>query len=55
MSKMNIIDELRARGLVKQTVFEDDLKKLLDSGCSPFISVSIRRRTACMSDISCNS
>ena len=33
MSKMNIIDELRARGLVKQTVFEDDLKKLLDS-CS---------------------
>ena len=32
MPKMNIIDELRARGLVKQTVFEDDLKKLLDSG-----------------------
>lgn len=32
MSKMNIIDELRARGLVKQTVYEEDLKKLLDSG-----------------------
>ena len=36
MSKMNIIDELRARGLVKQTVFEDDLKKLLDSGSQSF-------------------
>ena len=32
MSEMNIIDQLRARGIVKQTVFEDDLKKLLDSG-----------------------
>lgn len=29
---MNIIDELRERGLVKQTVFEDELKALLDSG-----------------------
>ena len=36
MSKTNIIDELRARGLVKQTVFEDDLKKLLDSGSQCF-------------------
>lgn len=32
MAKMNIIDELRERGLVKQTVFEDELKALLDSG-----------------------
>lgn len=32
MPGKNIIDELRERGLVKQTVFEDDLKKLLDSG-----------------------
>lgn len=32
MPEMNIIDELRARGLVKQTVYEDELKKLLDSG-----------------------
>lgn len=32
MPVKNIIDELRERGLVKQTVFEDDLKKLLDSG-----------------------
>lgn len=33
---MNIIDELRERGLVKQVVFEDDLKKLLDSGSQSF-------------------
>ena len=38
MSKMNIIDELRARGLVKQTVYEEDLKKLLDSGPQCFYS-----------------
>ena len=25
----NIIDQLRERGLVKQVVFEDDLKKML--------------------------
>lgn len=33
---MNIIDELRERGLVKQVVFEEDLKKLLDSGSQSF-------------------
>ncbi len=33
---MNIIDELRNRGLVKQVVFEEDLKKLLDSGPQSF-------------------
>ena len=36
MAKQNIIDELRERGLVKQVVFEDDLKKLLDSGPQAF-------------------
>ncbi|MEG1662679.1 MAG: tyrosine--tRNA ligase, partial [Clostridia bacterium] len=36
MAKQNIIDELRERGLVKQVVFEDDLKKLLDSGSQSF-------------------
>ena len=36
MSKMNIIDELRERGLVKQTVYEEELKKLLDSGSQCF-------------------
>ncbi len=36
MPKMNIIDELRERGLVKQTVYEDELKKLLDSGSQCF-------------------
>lgn len=33
---MNVIDELRERGLVKQVVFEEDLKKLLDSGSQSF-------------------
>jgi len=33
---MNIIDELRERGLVKQVVFEEDLKKLLDSAPQSF-------------------
>lgn len=33
---MNIIDELRERGLVKQVVYEEDLKKLLDSGSRSF-------------------
>lgn len=32
----NIIDELRERGLVKQVVFEEDLKKLLESGSQSF-------------------
>lgn len=36
MPKQNIIDELRERGLVKQVVFEDDLKKMLDSGSQSF-------------------
>lgn len=36
MPTKNIIDELRERGLVKQVVFEDDLKKLLDSGSQSF-------------------
>lgn len=53
MSKMNIIDELRARGLVKQTVYEEDLKKLLDSGPQCFYIGFIPRRTACTSVISC--
>jgi len=33
---MNIIDELRERGLVQQVVFEDDLKKKLDSSSQSF-------------------
>lgn len=32
----NIIDELRERGLVKQVVFEDELKKALDEGSQTF-------------------
>ncbi len=32
----NIIDQLRERGLVKQVVFEDDLKKMLDEGSQSF-------------------
>ena len=32
----NIIDQLRERGLVKQVVFEEDLKKLLDEGSQSF-------------------
>jgi len=33
---MNIIDELRERGLVQQVVFEDDLKKLLNTSSQSF-------------------
>ncbi|MBR4800514.1 MAG: tyrosine--tRNA ligase [Clostridia bacterium] len=36
MPKQNIIDELRERGLVKQVVFEEDLKKMLDEGPQSF-------------------
>lgn len=36
MAQQNIIDQLRDRGLVKQVVFEEDLKKLLDSGSQSF-------------------
>lgn len=36
MTQQNIIDQLRERGLVRQVVFEDDLKKLLDSGSQSF-------------------
>ena len=36
MPKQNIIDELRERGLVKQVVFEDDLKKMLDESSQSF-------------------
>ena len=32
----NIIDQLRERGLVKQVVFEEDLKKLLEEGSQSF-------------------
>ena len=32
----NIIDQLRERGLVRQTVYEDELKQLLDSGSQSF-------------------
>lgn len=34
--KKNAIDILRERGFIKQTVFEDDLRKLLDSESVPF-------------------
>lgn len=33
---MNVIDQLRERGLVKQTVYEEELKQLLDSGPQSF-------------------
>ncbi len=33
---MNVIDTLRARGFIKQTVYEEDLYKLLDSEYVPF-------------------
>lgn len=32
----NIIDQLRERGLVRQTVYEDELKQLLESGSQSF-------------------
>lgn len=34
--KINIIEQLRERGLVKQVVFEEELKQLLDSGVQSF-------------------
>lgn len=42
----NIIDQLRERGLVKQVVFEDDLKKMLDEGSQSFYIGFTPRRTA---------
>ncbi|MDE5602145.1 MAG: tyrosine--tRNA ligase [Clostridia bacterium] len=36
MAKQNVIDMLNERGLLKQVVFEDELKKLLDSGSQSF-------------------
>ena len=32
----NVLDTLYERGFIKQTVYEDDLRKLLDSECVPF-------------------
>ena len=32
----NVIDQLKERGIVRQTVFEDELKELLDSGPQSF-------------------
>ena len=34
--KKGILDELKDRGIVKQVVFEDDLKAMLDSGPQSF-------------------
>ncbi len=36
MAKQNVIDMLKERGLLKQIVFEEELKKLLDSGSQSF-------------------
>lgn len=36
MKKENILDTLRARGFIKQTVFEEDLYKILDTESVPF-------------------
>ena len=36
MQKINVMDTLRERGFVKQTVFEEDLYKLLDTESVPF-------------------
>ncbi len=36
MAQLNVIDMLKERGLLKQVVFEDELKKLLDSGSQSF-------------------
>ena len=36
MVKKGILEELRARGLVKQVVFEDELKELLDTESQSF-------------------
>ena len=33
---MNVLDTLYSRGFIKQTVYEDDLRKLLDSESVPF-------------------
>ena len=34
--KKGVLDELEKRGLVKQVVYEDDLKAMLDSGPQSF-------------------
>lgn len=36
MAQQNVIDKLKERGLLKQLVYEEELKKLLDSGSQSF-------------------
>ncbi len=36
MEQQNVIDKLKERGLLKQVVYEEELKKLLDSGSQSF-------------------
>ncbi|MCM1306712.1 MAG: tyrosine--tRNA ligase [Bacteroides sp.] len=36
MARQNVIDSLKERGLLKQVVYEEELKKLLDSGSQSF-------------------
>ena len=43
----NVMDELRARGFVKQVVFEDELYEKLEKRAFLFISGSTPRRTRC--------
>ena len=50
----NVMDTLRERGFIKQTVFEEDLYELLGKESVPFTSDLIRRRTVSMWATSCS-
>ena len=50
----NVMDTLRERGFIKQTVFEEDLYKLLGSESVPFYIGFTPLRTACTWGTFCN-
>ena len=45
----NAYEVLKERGFIEQLTHEDEIKELFAKGALRFISVSTRRRTACMS------
>ena len=50
----NVMDTLRERGFIKQTVYEDELYEMLGKESVPFYIGLTRRRTACTSGTSCS-
>lgn len=50
----NVMDTLRERGFIKQTVYEEELYKLLGSESVPFYIGFDRRRIRCTWGTSCS-